>query len=69
MNSHISPGLAAEFQHALSVLRARGTEPETLRIVREIVARRLAEIDAEMAEFSDSAELSGPPPAGQGTES
>lgn len=53
MGSYISPGLAAEFRYALHRIQERGADAETLAIVREIVSRRLAEIEADIAEFSE----------------
>ena len=51
MGSHMSQGLVAEIRYALNLVQDRGIDAETLGIVREIALRRLAELEAEIAEF------------------
>ena len=53
MESHISPGLAVEIRFALDLIQEHGTDARTLGVIREIVARRLAEVEAELAGLPD----------------
>ena len=57
MGSHISPGLAAEIRFALDLIQEHGTDAGTLGVIGEIVSRRMAEVEAELAELPDSSSI------------
>ena len=58
MASHIFPGLVTDIRFALQLIQERGENCDTVGVVRAIVTRRLREIEAELAERSDSGVIS-----------
>ena len=54
MASRISPGLVADIRFAIELIQEHGTTDDALKMIDEIVSRRLGEIEGELAERSDS---------------